>query len=58
MKVELGREIMTEFVGLRAKNYTYLIDDASEDKKVKGTKKCVMKRKLKCENYKNCLEAT
>ena len=55
MKVELGREIMTEFVGLRAKNYTYLIDDVSEDKKVKGTKKCVMKRKLKFENYKNNL---
>ena len=58
MKVELGREIMTEFVGLRAKNYTYSIDDVSEDKKVKGTKKCVMKRKLKFKNYKNCLEAT
>ena len=57
MKVELGREIMTEFVGLRA-NYTYSIDDVSEDKKVKGTKKCVMKRKLKFENYKNRLEAT
>ena len=27
-------------------------------KKAKGTKKCVIKRKLKFENYKNCLEAT
>ena len=27
-------------------------------KKEKGTKKCVIKRKLKFENYKNCLEAT
>ena len=27
-------------------------------KKAKGTKKCVMKRKRKTENYKNCLEAT
>ena len=27
-------------------------------KKTKGTKKCVIKRKLKFENYKNCLEAT
>ena len=25
---------------------------------MKGTKKCVIKRKLKFENYKNCLEAT
>ena len=35
-----------------------LIDDGSEDKKAKGTKKCVIKRKIKFENYKNCLEAT
>ena len=49
---------MTKFVGLRAKTYTYLIDDGSEDKKAKGTKKCLIKRKLKFENYKNCLEAT
>ena len=27
-------------------------------KKAKGTKKCVIKRKLKFEIYKNCLEAT
>ena len=58
MKNELCREIMKKFVGLRAKIYTYLIDHGSEDKKVKGTKKCIIKRKLKFENYKNCLEAT
>ena len=34
------------------------MDDDSEDKKAKGTKKCVTKRKLKFKNYKNCLEAT
>ena len=44
--------------GLRAKTYSYVIDDSSEDKKAKGTKKCAIKRKLKFENYKNCLEAT
>ena len=27
-------------------------------KKAKSTKKCVIKRKLKFEDYKNCLEAT
>ena len=27
-------------------------------KKAKGTKKCVLKRKLKFDNCKNCLEAT
>ena len=54
MKHKLGGKIMVKFVGLKAKTYSYLIDD----KKAKGTKKCVIKRKLKFENYKNCLEAT
>ena len=49
---------MIKFVGLRAKIYSYFIDDSSEDKKAKGTKKCFIKRKLKFENYKNYLEAT
>ena len=58
MKDELSGKIMAKLLGLRAKTYSYLIDDSSEDKKAKGTKKCVIKRKLKFENYKNCLEAT
>ena len=58
IKDQLGRKIMTKFVGLRAKTYIYLIDDGSEDKKAKYTKKCVIKRKLTFENYKNCLDAT
>ena len=49
---------MTKFVGLRAKPYSYLIDDGSEDKKAKCLKKCVIKRKIKFENYKSCLEET
>ena len=57
MTNELGGKIMTKFVGLRAKSYSYLINDGSEVKKAKGTKKCVLKRKLKFENYKNFLEA-
>ena len=48
---------MKEFVGLRAKAYSYLIDGGSEDKRAEGTKKCVMKRKVKFEDYKNFLEA-
>ena len=56
MKNELGGKIMTTLVGLRAKTYSYLIDDGSEDKKAKATKKCVIKRKLTFESYKNCLE--
>ena len=30
---------MIEFVGLRAKTYAYLMDDDTEHKKAKGTKK-------------------
>ena len=57
MKDELGGKIMKEFIGFRAKMHSYLIDDGSENKKAKGTKKCVIKRKLKFQDYKNCLEA-
>ena len=48
---------MKEFVGLIAKTYSCLKDDNDEDKKTKGTKKWVIKRKLKFQDYKNCLEA-
>ena len=49
---------MTKFVDRRATIYSYLINDSSENKKAKGTKKCVVKRELKFENYKSCLKAT
>ena len=55
MKDELGGKIMIEFVSLRPKTYAYLIDDGRSDKKAKGTKKCVIKRRLKFNNYKDCL---
>ena len=54
MKDELGGKIMTEFVALRRKTYSYLTDDCKEDKKAK-TKKCVIKRRLKFNDYKDCL---
>ena len=47
IKDELGGKIMTKFVELRAETYHYLIDDGSEDKKSKSTKKYVVKRKRK-----------
>ena len=53
-KDELRGKIMKEFVGLRAKTYAYLMNDDSEHKKAKGTKKCVIKRILKFTDYKNC----
>ena len=55
MKDELGGKIITEFVTLRPKTYSYLTDDGKEDKKTKGTKKCVIKRMIKFDDYKNYL---
>ena len=43
MKDKLRGKVMTKFIGLRAKTYSYLIDDGSEDKKAKGTKKVCQK---------------
>ena len=58
MKNKLGGKIITKFVRLGAKTYNHLIDNRSEDKKAKDTKNCVIKRKLKFEDYKSCLETT
>ena len=54
MKDELGGKIITEFVTLRAKTYSYLTDDSKEDKKAKGTEKCVIKKMIKSNDYKKC----
>ena len=55
MKDELGGRVITEFVALRPKTYSYLTDDCKEDKKAKRTKKCVIKRMIKFDDYKNFL---
>ena len=55
MKDKLGGRVITEFVALRPKTYSYLTDDCKEDKKTKGTKKCTIKRMIKFDDYKNCL---
>ena len=49
---------MLKLAALRSKTYHYVIDDCDENKKVKGTKECVIKRKFKFEDYKNFLAAT
>ena len=55
MKDEFGGKIITEFVTSRPKTYSYLTDDRKEDKKAEGTKKFVIKRMIKFNDYKNCL---
>ena len=55
MKDELGGKIITEFVTLRSRTYSYSTDDGKEDKNSKGTKKCVIKRMIRFNDYKNCL---
>ena len=49
---------MTTFAALRPKTCSYLTDDNTENKKAKGSKKGVAKRKLKFWDYKHCLEPT
>ena len=55
MKDEQGGKIIAEFVTLRPKTYSYLTDDGKEDKKAKGTKKCLIKKMIKFNDYKKCL---
>ena len=55
MKDELGGKIITEFVTLRPKTYSYLTDDGKEDKKAKGTKIWVIKKMIKFNDYNKCL---
>ena len=55
MKDELGGGIITEFVTLRPKAYSYKTEDNIELKKAKGTKKCIINKMLSFNDYKKCL---
>ena len=55
IKDELGGAIITEFIALRPKTYSYRTDDLVELKKAKGTKKCVFKKMVGFNDYKKCL---
>ena len=52
-KNELGGKFMKEFCALRSQTYVYLMDDDSEKKSTKETKKCIIKRRLMFENCKD-----
>ena len=52
---EAGEKQTVEFVGLRAKLYSYKMFDSSEDKKFKGMTKNVTKRSIKFDDYRECL---
>jgi hypothetical protein len=56
MKDESNGAPITEFVGIRAKCYSYLIDgDDEEHKRLKGIKKRVCQKDIRHENYKRCI---
>ena len=54
-KNELGGKIMIEFCALRAKVYAYRLDDETEKKKTKGTKKCIVKSEITFKNHMDSL---
>ena len=54
-KDEAAGKIIKEFVGLRAKLYSYKMDEGGESKKCKGIKKQVVESSIRHEDYKTCL---
>ena len=54
-KDEAAGKIIDEFVGLRAKLYSYKMLEGEESKKCKGVKKSVVKKSIRHEDYKKCL---
>ena len=46
LKLDLILQVLNQIEHYQQKTYSYLIDDDSEDKKAKGTKKCVIKNTL------------
>ena len=55
-KDETAGKPIKEFVGLRAKLYSYKMDEGKENKRCKGIKKDVIERSIRHEDYKICLE--
>ena len=55
MKDELGGDIITEFAALIPKAYSYVTNNFIKMKKAKCTKKCVVNKMLRSDDYKKCL---
>ena len=55
-KDEAAGKNIKEFVGLRAKLYSYKMEEGEENKKCKGIKKAVVAKSIRHENYKTCLQ--
>ena len=55
-KDEAAGKNIKEFVGLRAKLYSYKMEEGKENKKCKGIKKAVVEKSIRHEDYKTCLE--
>ena len=58
MKDKSGEQVMKELVGLCPEIYSCLNDSDDECKKAKGTNNCVVKTKLKFQDYEKCLKAS
>ena len=54
-KDEAAGKIIIEFVGLRAKLYSFIMEDRKENKRCKGVKKQVVESSITHEDYKTCL---
>ena len=54
-KDEVGGKVIDEFIGLRAKLYSYKMFEGEESKKCEGVKKSVVKKSIAHEDYKKCL---
>ena len=55
-KDEAAGKNIKEFVGLRAKLYSYKMEEGKENKKCKGIKKAVVEKSITHEDYKTCLK--
>ena len=55
-KDEAAGKRIKEFVGLRAKLYSFIMEDGKENKRCKGVKKQVVESSITHEDYKTCLK--